>query len=111
MRRNKSGFALYEVLLGVAIFAFGVLALGRAVENCLNASTLNAEENRVRLILANRMAEVQTAPGLPEAKREFNVNTGYGVVKLIQTATPAGLQDENRAQLARLHRVTLTRSE
>jgi hypothetical protein len=112
MRRDKFsgriGFALYEVLLGVAIFAFGVLALGRAVENCLNASTLNAEENRVRLILANRMAEIQTAPGRPDEKKEFNVNTGYGVVKLIQISAPAGLEDENGAQLSSLHRVTLT---
>lgn len=105
---RKRGFALYEVLLGVAIFAFGVLALGRAVENCLNASTLNAEENRVRLILANRMAEIQTAPGRPDEKKEFNVNTGYGIVKLIQTSAPAGLEDENGAQLASLQRVTLT---
>jgi Tfp pilus assembly protein PilV len=106
--RLQIGFALYEVLLGVAIFAFGVLALGRAVENCLNASTLNAEENRVRLILSNRMAEIQTAPGRPDEKKEFNVNTGYGVVKLIQTTAPAGLEDENGAQLASLQRVTLT---
>src|ERR1700724_2840188 len=89
--RGKIGFALYEVLRGVAIFAFGVLALGRAVENCLNASTLNAEENRVRLILSHRMAEVQTTPGLPETAKEFTVGTGYGVVKLIQTAAPAAL--------------------
>jgi Tfp pilus assembly protein PilV len=107
-KRGRRGFALYEVLLGVAIFAFGVLALGRAVENCLNATTLNAEENRVRLILANRMAEIQTAPGRPDEKKEFNVNTGYGVVKLIQTSAPAGLEDENGAQLSSLQRVTLT---
>jgi Tfp pilus assembly protein PilV len=106
--RGQIGFALYEVLMGVAIFAFGVLALGRAVENCLNASTLNAEENRVRLILSNRMAEVQTRPGLPETPKEFTVDTGYGVVKLIQTAAPAELQDDNGAQLTGVHRVTLT---
>jgi len=108
MRRNKSGFALYEVLMGVAIFAFGVLALGRAVENCLNASTLNAQEDRVRLILSNRMAEVQATPGLPDAAREFNIDTGYGTVKLIQTSVAADLQDEDGAQLSSLHRVTLT---
>lgn len=108
MSRNKQGFALYEVLLGVAIFAFGVLALGRAVENCLNASSLNAEENRVRLILSNRMAEVQTRPGLPDTAKEFNVDTGYGMVKLIQAAAPARLQDDNGAQLTGVHQVTLT---
>ncbi len=51
IRNSGSAFALYEVLIGVTIFAVGVLALGRAVENCLNASTLNAEEERVRQIL------------------------------------------------------------
>src|SRR5215831_11213146 len=105
---RRGGFALYEVLMGVAIFALGVLALGRAVENCLNASTLHAEENRVRLILSNRMAEVQTTPGLPDEKKEFNVDTGYGMVKLIQTRVDAGLKDDNDAQVSGLHRVTLT---
>src|ERR1700751_1604415 len=90
VRKLRGAFALYEVLMGVAIFAFGVLALGRAVDNCLNASTLNAEENRVRLILSNRMAEVQTTPGLPEKAREYTVETGYGKVQLIQTSKPAG---------------------
>ena len=106
--RGQAGFALYEVMLGVAIFAFGVLALGRAVNNCLNASTLNAEDNRVRLILSNRMAEVQTRPGLPEASKEFTVDTGYGMVKLVQISAPAELEDDNGAQLTGVHRVTLT---
>ena len=106
--KSATAFALYEVLMGVAIFAFGVLALGRAVQNCLNASTLNAEEERVRLILSNRMAEVQTTPGLPDAAKEFNVDTGYGKVKLIQTSTDAGLVDDNGAQISSIHRVTLT---
>ena len=104
---SACAFALYEVLMGVAIFALGVLALGRAVQNCMNASALNAEENRVHLILSNRMAEVQTTPGHPEEKKEFNVDTGYGSVKLIQTSVDAGLKDDNGAQLSGLHRVTL----
>src|SRR6266480_5430282 len=59
------GFALYEVLIGLTIFLVGVLALGRAVENCLNASTLSAEEDRIREILSNRMAEIQVTRGRP----------------------------------------------
>ena len=105
---SKAAFALYEVLLGVAVFAIGVIALGRAVQNCINASALNAEENRVHLILSNRMAEVQTTPGLPDEKKEFNVDTGYGKVKLVQTSVDAGLKDDNGAQLSGLHRVVLT---
>jgi len=108
MRRSKTGFALYEVLMGLAIFALGVLALGRAVQNCLNASTFNAEENRVRQILSNRMAEVQATPGFPDVAKEFTVDTGYGMAKLIQKSAPAGLEENNGVPLAGVNRVTLT---
>jgi Tfp pilus assembly protein PilV len=108
MPRDRKAFALYEVLLGLAIFAIGVLALGRAVENCLNASTLNAEEDRIRQILSNRMAEVQATPGSPDARQEFNVNSGYGPVKVIQKAAPADLTDDNGSPLVGVTLVTLT---
>src|SRR5205807_9669032 len=108
IRNAYRAFALYEVLLGLAIFAVGVLALGRAVQNCLNANTLNAEENRVRQILSNRMAEVQATPGFPDEKKEFSVDTGYGVVKLFQSSTAAELKDDNGAQLRGVNRVTLS---
>ena len=86
----------------------GVLALGRAVENCLNASTLNAEEERVRQILSNRMAEVQAAPGFPDSTKEFKIDTGYGIVKLIQKNAPAGLTEPGNVQLSGINLVTLT---
>lgn len=110
MQRGKGsaiGFALYEVLLGLVIFVVGVLALGRAVENCLNASMLNAEEARVRQILSNRMAEIQTTPGLPDAAKESNVDTGYGVVKLLQRSAPAGMKEGN-IELEGINLITLT---
>jgi hypothetical protein len=103
-----NAFALYEVLLGVAIFAIGVLALGRAVENCLNASTLNNEENVVQQILSNRMAEIQAARGLPDQAKEFKINSGYGVVKLIQKSAPAGLLEPNKTVLSGINLVSLT---
>ena len=108
IRNSGSAFALYEVLIGVTIFAVGVLALGRAVENCLNASTLNAEEERVRQILSNRMAEVQAAPGFPDSTKEFKIDTGYGIVKLIQKNVPAGLTEPGNVQLSGINLVTLT---
>src|SRR6266481_3301628 len=107
-RKICFAFALYEVLLGLAIFAVGVLALGRAVQNCLNASTLSAEENRVRQILANRMAEVQTTPRAPDPSKEFNIDTGYRMVKLIQKSASAELEEDSGAPLAGVTQVTLT---
>jgi Tfp pilus assembly protein PilV len=107
-KRGEIGFALYEVLLGVTIFVVGVLALGHSVENCLNASALSAEENRVRQILSNRMAEIQTTPGPPDAAKEFKIDTGYGGVKLVQKAVSAGLKEDDGTQLNGVVLVTLT---
>ena len=91
----------------MAIFAVGVLALGRAVENCLNASTLNNEENAVQQILSNRMAEIQASRGLPDQSKEFKINSGYGMVKLIQKSAPAGLTEPNKTVLNGINLVTL----
>ena len=105
---SRSGFALYEVLLGVTIFVVGVLTLGRSVENCLNATVISAEEDRVRQILSNRMAEIQVTPGPPDAKKSFKVDSGYGEVQLIQKSVPAGLKGEKDTELGGISRVTLS---
>jgi Tfp pilus assembly protein PilV len=107
-RKRRHAFALYEVLLGLAIFAIGILALGRAAQNCLNASTLGATEDRVRQVLANRMAEVQTKPGPPDGSQETKIDTGYGIVKLTQKSMPAELKDDQNRILSGLNLVTLT---
>ena len=101
-------FALYEVLLGVAIFCLGVLVLGRSVENCLRATSLAAEDDRVRQILSNRMAEIQVSPGLPDESKETKIDTGYGEVKLIQRAGDAGLRDDEGLEMSGIRLVNLT---
>lgn len=111
MRRvnlRTRGFALYEVLIGVAIFAVGILALGRSVENCINASTLSEEDDRVRLILSNRMAEIQVTPGMPDQTKETKVDSGFGIVTLIQKSAPANLKDDQGLELPGIQTVTLT---
>ncbi len=106
--RGQVAFALYEVLIGVAIFAIGVIALGRAVQNCLNASTISAEEQVVRQILSDRMAEVQAAPVVPEAEKEFKVDSNYGTVRLMQKTTPAALTEADNTVINGINIVTLT---
>ena len=111
MRRGNNqrrAFALYEVLIGVTIFVVGVLALGRSVENCMNASALSMQEDRVRQILANRMAEVQATPGPPDKSRELKFETGYGPIKIVQKSGPAGLKGEKDVELGGINLVTLT---
>ena len=105
---SPRGFALYEVLLGVAIFALGVIAIGRAVENCMNASTISAEENVVRQILSDRMAQVQAASAVPEAEKEFKINTNYGRIILTQKTVPAALTEPDNTLINGINTVTLT---
>jgi len=101
-------FALYEVLIGVAVFALGVIALGRAVENCINASTISAEDNVVRQILSDRMAEVQAASAVPDAEKEFKIDTNYGRVILDQKTVPATLTEPDNTLVTGMNIVTLT---
>jgi len=107
-RNARRAFALYEVLIGVAIFAIGVIALGRAVQNCLNASTISAEEKAVQQILSDRMGEVQAASTVPDAQKEFKVNSSYGVVRLVQKTVPAELTEPGNTLLNGINLVTLT---
>lgn len=111
MQRNSNAwraFALYEVLIGLTIFVVGTLTLGRAVENCMNATALSAQEDRVRQILGNQMAEIQATPGAPDVKKETKVETGYGLVVVSQKSAPAGLKNEKDVELAGINLVTLT---
>src|SRR6266550_2179976 len=107
-QKRFNAFALYEVLLGITIFALGVIALGHAVENCLNASTINAEEGVVRQILSNRMAEVQATKGVPEDSKEFKIDTNYGGIKVVQKTTAAELTEPDNTLLNDIYLVTLT---
>jgi Tfp pilus assembly protein PilV len=104
----RAAFALYEVLLGVAIFAIGVVALGRSVENCLSASTISAEESAVRQILSDRMAVVQASPGVPDEEKVFNINSNYGKVKLTQKSAQANLTEEDNTILSGIYLIMLT---
>jgi hypothetical protein len=108
IRNLHRAFALYEVLLGITIFALGVIALGHAVENCLNASTINAEEGAVRQILSNYMAEIQAAKGVPDDSKEFKVNSNFGAIKVVQKTAAAGLTEPDNTLLDGIYLVTLT---
>ena len=58
-RRNNRGFILLECMLAVAIFALGILALGRCVENCLKAEKFRREEGLAQRALANYWIQVE----------------------------------------------------
>jgi Tfp pilus assembly protein PilV len=108
IRNFCRAFALYEVLLGIAIFAIGVVALGRATQNCLSASAINAEEDVIRQILSNQMAEIQAARGVPDSEKEIKIDATYGAVKVVEKSAPAELTEPDNTLLNGIYLVALT---
>jgi hypothetical protein len=78
------------------------------VENCINAGAISAEEERVRQILADRMAEVQVNPARPDESRQFKIDSGYGPVILNQKTLEAHLEEEEGGELPGMYLVTLS---
>ena len=57
---KRRGVMLLEAMLAVAIFAIGVITLGRCVSNCIAAQRLQGEELLARRALENRWAEIES---------------------------------------------------
>jgi hypothetical protein len=74
----------------------------------MNASMLSMQDDRVRLLLANRMAEIQATPGPPDETASAKVDTGYGIVKVSQKSAPAGLKSDKEIELNGISLVTVT---
>lgn len=102
------GFLLVDVMLGVAIFSMGIIALGMAVNNCLDGQTALREAALARQILENRMSEIlaNAVTVEPESRQELE-GEGAGIT-LEQTAVPLEAEDENGNKVTGLQVVTLS---
>ena len=58
-KARQCGFVLLEAMIAVAIFAIGVLALGKSVSGCVAAQQFKLEDGLARRALENRMAEIE----------------------------------------------------
>ena len=62
----------------------------------------------MRQILSDRMAVVQAASVVPDAEKEFKVETGYCRVIVTQKAAPAALTEPDNTIITGINLVTLT---
>ena len=100
-------FVLLEAMLSVAIFALGVLALGRCLNTCLQAEQLRVEDARARQALANRMAAIE-AGVIPIDKPLTEKLTGtFAGMELSQKTTKLEKENEKREQLTGLFSVNV----
>jgi type II secretory pathway component PulJ len=108
-RRRRSGaFLLLEVVVAVAIFTLGVLALGRCMSNCLDTQNVIAQEERARLALENAMVEVQANPSLPSERNTKTLDGMFQGITIIETRRTLDLKNEKNIAMPDLHEITLT---
>lgn len=105
--RAKRGFLLLDSMLAVAIFALGVLALGRCVQNCLRAERFRREDGLAQRVLANYVTQIETE-ALPLADQMTEQLKGaWTGMTLNITREPLKLVNEKEQELFGLYRVLL----
>lgn len=104
---GSRGFILMEVMLGVAIFSMGVLALGQCVNHCVQAEVLQKEDRIARVALANRMAEIEGGAVDSSKNREDELKGMFKGITIQQKVSQVHLKNENKQELAGLYQVDL----
>lgn len=108
MKKNKYGFILLEVLLGVMIFAVGVLALGKCVQQCVAAQISSVEDQRARLVLENRMAQIEGGEQKVDLiEKKEKLDGPFKGMELRQKKSPTKLKNENDKLLDNLFVIDL----
>ena len=106
-RRNQRGFVLLEAMIAVAIFSIGVLALGRCVEQCINAEMVKVEDERARRFLASRMAEIEQGSVIVQDKATEDLKGEFEGMSLRTTRVPLKKKNEDNKELFGLFGITL----
>ena len=107
-RKTAGGFLLLEVVLAVAIFTIGVLALGRCMSNCLDTQSVIAQEERARIALENTMVQVQASPALPDEQSVKKLDGMFQGITIIEHRRTLDLKNEKNIGMPDLHEITLT---
>ncbi|MEI8342423.1 MAG: prepilin-type N-terminal cleavage/methylation domain-containing protein [Verrucomicrobiota bacterium] len=110
MKKNSHcrGFILLEVLIGVMIFSVGVLALGKCVNNCLAAQIVTAEDQRARLALENRMAQIEGGEvKVDTIEKKEKLKGMFNGMEISQKRTPLKLKNEKDKRLDNLFVIDL----
>ncbi len=94
-------------MLGVAIFAVGIIGLGKAVDNCLTAEAARRDDNRARIALENRMAEIESRAVLIDVPKTDRLEGMFSGITLKQTAVPLEKKNEKNEPLTGLMQVSI----
>ncbi len=104
---RRHSFVLLEAMLAVAIFALGVITLGRCVSFCLAAEQFKVEDQRARRVLQNRMAEVEAGVIPLDKAITEDLKEPFAGMKLEQTTRALKKINERKEELTGLLAVNL----
>jgi Tfp pilus assembly protein PilV len=106
-KRSLAAFVLIEVMLGVMIFAIGVLALGRCVDNCITTESVRQETERARLALENRMDQIEAGEVATDKDLSQPLDEGFPGMNMVQTRKPVVAKNEKGDVIQGLYQVDL----
>lgn len=102
---RRGGFLLLETMIGVMVFAIGVLALAQCVSRCLDVESAKVADERARIALENRMAEIEAGAVYFETGKEEKLEGMFQGITLNQTRTPLHFVEENKLELNGLYQI------
>ena len=107
MRKHRAAFVLIEVMLGVMIFAIGVIALGKCVDNCITTESVRQETERARLALENRMAEVEAGEIPTDKDLSDDLGDSFPGMTMKQARHPVVAKNEKGDMIQGLYEMDL----
>ena len=106
-KRSLAAFVLIEVMLGVMIFAIGVLALGRCVDNCITTESVRQETERARLALENRMDQIEAGEIATNKNLSEPLDDGFPGMTILQSRHPVVAKNEKGDVIQGLYQMDL----
>ncbi len=104
---HSAGFVLLEALVAVAIFAIGVLALGKCVSNCVAVEHMKVEDALARRALTNRMAEIEAGSIEATGTKTSSMGAAFPGFIMTQTCTPLERKNEKGQDITGIIAVNL----
>ncbi len=105
--RRRAGFLLLETMIGVAVFALGMLALTRCVQQCIGTEAARAWDERARVALANRAAEIEAGAVNCDKESTEKLSGPFEGMTLRQKCIPLPMKDETGKELTGISQVQL----
>jgi len=104
LRANRSGFVLWEMLLGLAVFCMGAIALTTALQQSLDTVILIHDESEVRQDLESILAEASVSKLQP---RKTAIFMGDHRIQYVQEVVSLPATNSRGQPVANLWQVTV----